>query len=146
MNPYRAYSAADSNVNGDSKPKLLLKVYQSMLDKIDIVKSAIERRDFESKYDGLTKLTTVLEILDSSLDMTQGGDVSKNLSDLYQYLVRRLVSVHISQDVKILDECRSIIVLLNEGFVAAYEKEAKEKGPASGDSEPGNAPFSCRMV
>ena len=100
MNPYSAYSAADSNVDGDNKPKLLLKVYQSMLDKMDIVKNAIQKKNFEKKYQGLTKLTMVLEILDSSLDMSQ-GEVSKNLSDLYQYVVKRLLSVHISQDLAV---------------------------------------------
>lgn len=145
MNPYSAYSAADSNVDGDNKPKLLLKVYQSMLDKMDIVKNAIQKKNFEKKYQGLTKLTMVLEILDSSLDMSQ-GEVSKNLSDLYQYVVKRLLSVHISQDLAVLDECRSIISRLNEGFIAAYEKETKGKGMEPKNSDSRSTPFSHRTV
>lgn len=145
MNPYSAYAAADKNVDGDNKPKLLLKVYQSMLDNIDIVKAAIEKKNFEKKYEGLTKLTLVLEILDASLDMSQ-GEISKNLSDLYQYLQKRLASVHMSLDTAVLCECRSIMSRLHEGFIAACDKEAKEKVMAQGNHDSGPTPFTHRVV
>ncbi|HEY3277218.1 MAG TPA: flagellar export chaperone FliS [Syntrophorhabdaceae bacterium] len=147
-NPYTAYSAADTSVDSDNKPRILLKVYQSMLDKIDMVKGAIDRKNFEKKYDELTKLTTVLDILDSSLDMSQ-GEVAKNLSDLYHYLTKRLKSVHITHDMTVLEECKAILVQLDEGFKAAYEKETK--GKVQGNSPENSAqknsiPFSHRTV
>jgi flagellar secretion chaperone FliS len=145
MNPYMAYSVADNTVDGENKPKLLLKVYQSMLDKVEMVKSAIERKNFEKKYEELTKLTTAIEILDSSLDMSQ-GEIPQNLSGLYQYLVRRLSGVHISHDIEILDECRSILVQIHEGFTQAYEKERREKGEAQASPDQKNTAFSQRTI
>jgi flagellar secretion chaperone FliS len=121
MNPYRAYVDAD-NIDDENKPRLLLKVYQALLDKIDIVKAAIRNKDFQKKYEELTKVTMIMELLDSSLDMSQ-GEIAKNLSELYRYLVRRLMSVHANQDPAILDECRAILAQINEGFVGAYNKE-----------------------
>ncbi len=126
MDPYRAYSSADANIDERNKPKLLLKAFQSMLDKIDIVKAAINNRDFEKKYDELTKVTTALEILDSSLDMSQ-GEIPQNLSNLYRYVVRRLLVVHANHDTTVLDECRAILSRINEGFVEAYNKEMHER-------------------
>jgi flagellar secretion chaperone FliS len=126
MKSYTAYSTVDNNVDDNNKPKLLLKVYQSMLDKIAIVKFAIEHNDFEKKYIELTKVITVLEILNSSLDTTY-GEITNNLSGLYQYLIGRLASVHGSCEVETLEECKSILARINEGFVAAYQNEINEK-------------------
>jgi flagellar secretion chaperone FliS len=123
MNPYQAYSDANNNIDEENKPRLLLKVYESMLDRIDIAKTAIKKQDFKKKYEELTKLTTVLEVLDSSLDFSQGDQIAKNLSDLYQYVVRQLLAVHVNNDLQILDECRALLVRLNEGFTEAYRRE-----------------------
>jgi flagellar secretion chaperone FliS len=126
MKSYTAYSTVDNSVDDNNKPKLLLKVYQSMLDKIAIIKFAIEHNDFEKKYTELTKVITVLEILNSSLDATY-GEIANNLSDLYQYLIGRFSSVHASCDIETLEECKNILSRINEGFVAAYQNEIQEK-------------------
>jgi flagellar secretion chaperone FliS len=145
MNPYMAYTTANNNVDEDNKPKLLLKAYQLMLDKIDLVKIAIQKKDVEKKYEELTKLTMAIEVLDSSLDMSQ-GDVAKNLSALYEYLVRRLTGVHASRDLKVLEECRDIVKQLNEGFLMAYNKERKEKSDPKGQLDCKKDPLSHGTV
>lgn len=126
MRAYTAYAKADNSVEDNNKPLLLLKVYQSMLDKIVIVKFAIQHNDFEKKYTELTKITTILEILNSSLD-TSCGEIANNLSGLYQYLIERLISVHGSCNVETLDECKAILTLINEGFITAYQNEINDK-------------------
>ena len=143
MDSYRAYITADNNVDEDNKPKLLLKVCQLLLDKIDVVKTAIQKKNIEKKYEELTKLTTAIEVLDSSLDMSQ-GEIAENLSALYEYLVRKLTGIHASQDLKVLEECRDIMKQINEGFIGAYNRERKEKSEGRLDSK--NVPFSHRTV
>ena len=145
MDPYRAYSTIDNSVDGDNKPKLLLKAYQLMFDKIDVVKTAIQKKNLEKKYEELTKLTRAIEVLDSSLDMSQ-GEIPKNLSALYEYLVRRLTGIHASHDLKVLEECRGIMKQINEGFVEAYNKERKEKSEPQGELDSKSIPFSHRTV
>jgi flagellar protein FliS len=145
MDPYRAYTTADNNVDEDNKPKLLLKAYQLMLDKMDVVKIAIQKKDIERKYEELTKLTMAIEVLDSSLDMSQ-GEIAQNLSGLYEYLVRKLTAIHASLDLKALEECRDIIKQINEGFLMAYNKERKEKSDPKGQLDSKKDPFSYGTV
>jgi len=145
MDPYRAYSTIDNSVDGDNKPKLLLKAYQLMLDKIDVVKAAIQKRDIEKKYEELTKLTMAIEVLDSSLDVSQ-GEIAGNLSSLYAYLVRRLTGIHASNDLAVLEECRNIVKQINEGFVGAYDRERKEKNMSEKRTNSANSPSSCRIA
>jgi len=123
MSAYAKYSMANDLVDYEDKPKLLLKVYEAMMDRIDIVRATIEKKDFEKKYVELSKVANALEILDASLDMSM-GDIPKNLSDIYRYIIKRLNEVHRSCDTKILDECRHLIESIYDGFLKAYEKES----------------------
>lgn len=123
MSAYAKYSKANDLVDYEDKPKLLLKVYEAMLDKIDIVRTTIEKKDYERKYLELSKVSNVLEILDASLDMSM-GEIPKNLSGIYRYLLKRLNEVHRSCDDKILEECRHLIGSIYDGFLKAYEKES----------------------
>ncbi len=126
MNPYEAYRNVERSVNIDDKPKVLLKVYQILLEKIEIVKHAIENQDYLVKDRELSKITTAIEILDSSLDHSY-GEIPRNLSSLYNYLIRRLRSVQFNLDVKGLDECKALLLKIKEGFEGAYEKEKRKQ-------------------
>jgi flagellar secretion chaperone FliS len=127
MNPYQTYRNVERSVNTDDTPKVLLKVYQIILEKLEIVKHAIENQNYLVKDRELSKITTAIEILDSSLDSSY-GEIPKNLSNLYIYLLRRLRNVQFSLDVKGLDECKSLLTKIYEGFEGAYENE-KHKQP-----------------
>lgn len=124
MSLYKKYSTANDLVDYTDKPKLLLKVYEAILDKIDIVMSTIDKGNFEKKYIELSKVTNVLEILDASLDMSM-GEISKNLSGIYRYLIKRLNEVHRNCDTKILEECKQLIGVIYDGFLKAYDKESE---------------------
>ncbi len=82
--------------------------------------------------DELTKITMILEILDQSLDMSF-GEIPRNLSNLYRYLIKRLTEVHATLDTKTLDECKEIICRIGEGFFDAYEqvKKGSSRQPSS---------------
>jgi flagellar protein FliS len=125
LKEYQKYSAVDSLVNEDDKPKILLKVYQTIIDKHEIVKSAISQGDYKRKFEELSKITTVLEFLNVSLDMSY-GEIPKNLSSLYRYLIRRLHEVHTTLDIETIEECKEIIRKMLDGFSAAYENEKKK--------------------
>jgi flagellar protein FliS len=126
VNPYEAYRNVERSVNIDDKPKVLLKVYQILLEKLEIVKHAIENQNYLVKDRELSKITTAIEILDSSLDYSY-GEIPKNLSSLYLYLLRRLRNIQFNLDVKGLDECKSLLTKINEGFEGAYEKEKRNQ-------------------
>ena len=127
MNPYNAYMRAHDLVDDNDKRKVLVKVLRALPEKIEGVKLLIAEKKYEKKYHELTKITTVLEILDQSLDRSF-GEIPKNLSSLYRYLIKRLTEVHATLDINTLDECKEIISRIGEGFIQAYEQ--MKKGPS----------------
>ena len=69
-NPLQAYALADRSVDTEDKGKMLVKVFQVMLEKLEIAKTAIARKDYATKCRELSKITTALEVLIASLDMS----------------------------------------------------------------------------
>jgi flagellar protein FliS len=131
MNPYNAYAAATTMTDGHDKGKILLMVLETLTRKIDEVKVLISQKKYEKKFEELTRIVQTIQVLDASLDMSL-GEVPKNLSLLYGYLVRRLQEVHVSLDISTLDECKSILTTISEGFTEAYRTEKKRTHTVAG--------------
>ncbi len=126
MNPYNAYAQANIMVDDQDKGKVLLKVFEALPAKIELVKTLITEKKFERKFEELSRIVNILEVLDASLDMSF-GEIAVNLSRLYAYLIKRLREVHSTLDLQTLNECKKIIATLAEGFGKAYELERKAK-------------------
>ena len=131
MNPYSAYAAATMMTDEHDKGKMLLKVLRDPHRKIEEVKVLIGQKKYEKKYEELTHIVQALQILDASLDMSL-GEIPKNLSLLYGYLMRRLQEVHASLDIGTLDECKSILATISEGFAEAYRTEKRRTRTVAG--------------
>lgn len=145
MNAYAtAYKTVNNTVDGENKPRLLLKAFQNILDRIGITKTAIRQNDFEKKFKELSKIKVILEVLDSSLDMSY-GEIPKNLSSIYRYIIKRLDEVHRDCSLDTLDECKNLISTISEGFTYAFETEAKGRSAALQDGPARSARSSVSM-
>jgi flagellar biosynthetic protein FliS len=124
VNPYNAYARAQVLVDETDKEQVLVRLFAALPEKIEGVKACIAQKDYERKYQELSRITLILEVLHSCLDMSY-GEVSRDLAELYMYLIRRLRSVHGSLDTKALDECKTIVSNMGEGLSRAYEQLKK---------------------
>ncbi|MEM3554106.1 MAG: flagellar export chaperone FliS [Candidatus Bathyarchaeia archaeon] len=127
-----AYRDVKNFVDSEDKLKLLITTFREMIDKLDLVEEAIKKRDFQRKFTELSKVEQVLQILDSSLDRSY-GEISENLSALYNYILANLRKVHITLEISRIEESKSLLRTILEGFEKAYEMKrrkasSKEKG------------------
>ena len=129
VNPYNAYARANVMTDEQDKGKILIKVFEALCEKVESVKALIAQKKYDRKFEELSRITVILEILDASLDMSV-GEIPKNLSSLYGYLIKRLREVHVSLDVNTLDECKMILTKLLEGFTGAYQAEKEAQAHA----------------
>jgi flagellar protein FliS len=116
---------------------VLLKVFEGLFAALDSAKIAIEKKDYERKYKELSKIKLVIEVLDASLDMSY-GDIPKNLSALYGYIIERIQEVNINLNTAIIDECKELLKRIFEGFSGAYEFEKPKEGAKSHPVRLGN--------
>ncbi|MEM3427690.1 MAG: flagellar export chaperone FliS, partial [Nitrososphaerales archaeon] len=103
-----AYRDAKNFVDSEDKLKLVIATFREMIDKLDLVEEAIKKRDFQRKFTELSKVEQVLQILDSSLDRSC-GEISDNLSALYNYILANLRKVHITLEISRIEESKSLL-------------------------------------
>ncbi len=118
MTQYGAYKNIYESMDEENKSDLIVKIFEGLIAKIDITKEAINKMNYHTKYQELTKIITVIEMLERFVDMSY-GDISKNLVNLYDYVERQLKIVHVDSDIAKLDVCREILKSLYEGFLSA---------------------------
>lgn len=133
MNPYGAYAQTDIMVDGQDKGKILVKVLNALPDKIDLVKYYIEQKRFEKKCNELNRIISIVQILDAALDMSY-GEIPRNLSALYKYIAKKLGEVHSTLDQKALDECKTLVKKISEGFETAERVARASQVRGSRDS------------
>ncbi len=106
--------------------KLTLLLLQGALDRIAYAKGAIERKDFESKSENITKAVSILIYLRDTLDMEVGGEVSSNLLALYSYIIDRINEAHMSNLTSLLDESYSLLEPIRDAWVQIPESAKQE--------------------
>ena len=92
-------------------------LYETLLSNLNKIEDKHPKTDFLS----FGKCLNALKILSASLDMKQGKDLAKNLSDLYAYCSEQLKEYLENKDERKIVEIKNII----SGLLEAWE-EIKE--------------------
>lgn len=102
----------ESGVAAANPHKLILMLYQGALLAISSAKNQMLRKQIAAKGLSVSKAIKIIdEGLKACLDVEAGGEIGKNLNDLYDYMNQRLLIANLKNDTAILDEVSG---LLNE--------------------------------
>ena len=88
------------------------------LEKIQNARGCMERQEIAAKCAAIDWSLSILEGLYSSLNLADGGEIAQNLSNLYEYMMRRLMVANARNEVAILDEVTRLLGEVREGWVA----------------------------
>lgn len=110
--------AVNARVEVATPHELITMLYDGLLGTLAQAKGAMERNDIEAKGKALSKCVGLLgEGLRASLD-TSTGELAINLSNLYDYCIRRLVDANIHNEVAAIDEVRNLIEPIADSWKA----------------------------
>jgi flagellar protein FliS len=100
-------------------------LYDGALDAIAQARGAMQAGQVEWKGRAIGRATRIVEEgLRSNLDLAGGGKLATDLSDLYAYVVQRLLHANLHNDAAALDECRSLLEPLREAWAAIAPQAA----------------------
>lgn len=103
----------------DATPhRLIQMLMEGALEKIALAKGNILRKEIPQKGENIGKAITIVGGLQSSLNTEVGGELTESLSNLYDYMSRRLVMANIQSDEAILDEVADLILEIKAGWDA----------------------------
>lgn len=114
-----------NSVNTASKERLLLMLFDGLVKFVKQGIAGIEEKDIERSNLNLTKAQSIVLEFIASLNMEIGGETSKSLSLLYDYMHRRLVEANIKKDAAIAREVLGFAEELKETFEEAYRLTKK---------------------
>jgi flagellar protein FliS len=108
------------------KGTVLLMLYQGA---IDFLKKAIERLqegDLAGKGIYVSKTHAIISEFITSLNHDVGGELSRNLEDLYRFMLDQLMQAHVGNDPKPLQDVIGLLENLLEGWQAAVIQARQE--------------------
>jgi flagellar protein FliS len=126
LHQYQSINTQTSVVDVD-RHQLIQLLFDGAVERINMAKARIQAKDFEGKNKLINRTIEIIAGLRGFLDFEKGGEISKNLSDLYVYCEHRLLQANIRNDIEALDEVANHIKTVREGWVG-IRKEALEKG------------------
>lgn len=116
-----------TSVQTASKEQILLMLYQAAIKNCKKAIESIEARDVAKKGEFIGKLQDIIIELNNSLDFEVGGDIAKELSSLYDYILYSSTQANIKIDKEPLTGCLNVLNTLYDGWASAIKtlKQAK---------------------
>lgn len=99
--------------------KLVALLYQGALDGIRDARRKLAAGDIEGRGRAVSKVSAILLHLVSTLDHERGGEISRNLAELYDYLLRRLSEGNFMQMEQPFAEVEGHLVGLHGAWTSA---------------------------
>ena len=107
----RSYGSvhAASSLAGARGAQLTQMLFDGLVDAMVALRGHVLHQSIQAKSVQVNKVQRIVIGLQSSLDFERGGEVARNLDELYRYVIRRLVPVHAYNDLAALDEITELM-------------------------------------
>ena len=141
MSAYR--SVGVESIAAEAAPhQLVVMLFNGARAAVAAAKSHLARQETAAKCEAISKAISIIDGgLKASLDLNVGGELAKNLSDLYAYMAQRLLHANLNNDANTLDEVAQLLAHLGEAWetIAAKPVAARQAGaaPDAHPSQPG---------
>jgi flagellar secretion chaperone FliS len=133
MNAYNMYRQTQAQTAAPGE--LVVMLYRGAARFVTAAIDAIEHRDIQTAHDNLVRAQAVITELLETLDLRRGGDLARNLADIYVYLLSRLVEANVRKDAHPAHE---VACLLHE-LLPAWESAARQTAAGAAASTLGVA-------
>jgi flagellar secretion chaperone FliS len=114
MDIYEAYR--ESEILTADPIRLTELLYRGALDATRNARGYLRAGDIEARGRAISNASAILLELAAALDRDRGGEVSRNLAELYVYMLGRLSTAHIEQREEPLAEVERLIGTLLEAW------------------------------
>jgi len=110
-----------TSVHTASKEQILLMLYQAAIKNCKKAMEAIDNKEIAKKGEFIGKLQDIVIELNNSLDFEIGGDVARELSSLYDYVLYSSSQANVKIEKEPLEGCLSVLTTLYDGWAQAIK-------------------------
>jgi flagellar secretion chaperone FliS len=114
---YQSVSVHGAVAGADSH-RLVLMLMDGVLERLAVARACIDRGDIGRKAQLLQSCNTLIAELRGSLNLQQGGEIARNLSDLYEYMMRQLLRANADNNPAFIKEVSGLLGEVRGAWVA----------------------------
>ena len=115
LHEYRR-TATEGAVMDASPYQLITMLMEGAIDRIAAAKGAMQRGDTALMGELIGKTISIVDTMRASLDHGRGGDLARNLSDLYDYMEGRLLEARRENSTEMLLEVGDLLQEIKAGW------------------------------
>jgi flagellar secretion chaperone FliS len=112
--------------------RLIQLLYEGALDSIRSSRRYLRAGDIRARSRAISKAMAIVTELALSVDVAKGGEVSRNLVDLYAYIEKLLIQANVEQSGAPLEEADRLLATLLEAWKSCAPPESKAATHPSG--------------
>lgn len=116
LNAY-AQVNVEAAINTASPVQLIVLLYDGAINALASAKGFMGQSKFEEKGRLISKAIGIVEGLRTVLDQEKGGEIAKNLNDLYEYMKKQLLLGNLKNQTEQLDEVMKLLADLRSAWV-----------------------------
>lgn len=129
MGAANAYAKADNaylaaEIETMSRRDILIKLYQHAEKMLITAQLAMQNRQTEQAYHCCRKARDIFVELHATLNFEQGGDVAKQLANLYAFVVKHISEANLRQDPAMIKAVMPVIATLREAWEGIPDEQA----------------------
>lgn len=102
--------------------RLVVMLYDDMLENLDVIVGAIEAEDIEARYVASERIAEVLYQLCIALDLRNGGVIAANLASLYKHGIQQMTEINFSNDPSIAVALQNVLEPLRVSWAELDER------------------------
>lgn len=114
---YQSVSVHGGVANADPHAMVLM-LMDAATERMAIARGCIERRETARQAALLHSCVNIIAELRGSLNLTEGGPLAQNLSDLYGYMINRLLLANAQSDVACIMEVSHLLDEIRGAWIA----------------------------
>lgn len=114
---YQSISAHGAVAGADSHA-LVQMLMDAAIERMASARACVERGEIARKAKLLHSAVVLIAELRGSLDLSKGGELAQNLSDLYDYMTRRLIQANLSSDARAVAEVLALLGEIRGAWIA----------------------------
>jgi len=99
----------ESVVNDANGVQLIQMLFDGLLESLSAAKGHLMHNDKIEKSKALTRAGRIVVGLQGALDLERGGELARNLFELYGYITRRVLHANLHNDVEAIDEVHGLM-------------------------------------
>lgn len=124
-----------TSVTSASREKLLLMMYEGAIKFTKKAIVACETKNIAERGLNVGRAYDIIMELNNTLNFEVGGEISKNLEQLYMFITDQYTKANATGDVVPLHTVLKILITLNEAWIKAVDSLKKQKNEIAGEAK-----------